>query len=429
MTEEFFFNEFRRALDRELKQLGDEYRSENIPCEDLYRSIWNLCESSKKHEGVIVASDGSMGTADFSGGLKVWYARALSHVQSEKDLKPFFYVKVKTGYRIGGLNSLMKSVEAENLLATIRKYKDKPILAIFDGSLYPFFSLYPEILKEEAEYVKDFARALNGLFSLVEKGVKLMGVVKDSEINWLCMRLLLDSLRNEFPELVYHIRRERWPRHIIQAIDEQIPKVNSKDATRLNEYRRGFMSQICDETIFDILVKEPGYTCPMALAPRSLYLGEEVKARTKDWQSSRLRERLIKEYADLITVFDELYSHPPLATFYWRPHHGLGVYRVDVPCSLLGYNDEWGSLGEDVLIRNKEALEGLGEICALLNGLSPEPYTVKPLLDVDEMVRMKEMVFSKAYLPIIQSELQKRGIMACPKKREWRDYARRHLLS
>ena len=67
MSEELFFNEFKRSLDRELDQLGDEYRLE-IPFEDLHRSVWNLWGLSKKHGGVVVASDGSMGTVEFSGG-------------------------------------------------------------------------------------------------------------------------------------------------------------------------------------------------------------------------------------------------------------------------------------------------------------------------------------------------------------------------
>ncbi|MFQ6077118.1 MAG: DNA double-strand break repair nuclease NurA [Candidatus Bathyarchaeia archaeon] len=428
MAEEFFFNEFRQALENALEELGDEYSSEVTPFEDLYCSVWNPHESSRSIGGVVIASDGSWGTAEFSGGLRTWYVRALSHVQSEENLTPIFRTVVKVGHSLGGRAALMRSLEAENLLEAITRFGEKPLLALFDGSLYPYFSLYPDRLEKEVEYAETYARALSRLFTLVEKGIVLVGVVKDSEVNWLRMRLLLDKLRVEIPKLGDYIRRERNPQRIIQAIEEHTSRVEVEARASLGEYGRGFLSTICDEVLLDILVKDPGYTCPMALAPHNLYLEEEIKAGTMDWWGSRLRKRVSAQgYTDLIDAFDELYRHPPLAMFYWRPHHGLGVYRVDVPCSLLGYDVEWGSMVEDVIIWDRDVLEALGRICASLNSLSPSPYTVKPLLEVDEVVRMKEGTFSKAYQPIIQSELQRRGILVRPKKRHLRDYARRYM--
>lgn len=428
MAEDLFFDEFRRSLEDAVRELGEEYSDVEFPFGDVCRSVWNPCGSLRNFGGAVIASDGSFGAADFSGGLRAWYVRGLSHVQYGESIRPIFRVMVKAGYRLGGLRTLMKSLEAEALLEAIQRSKGEPVLALFDGSLYPYFSPYPDRLEKEVKYAEAYARALNGLLHLVEEGVVVVGVVKDSEVNWLRMRLLLDKLREEFPELGHYIRRERNPQRIIQAMEEHFPPLDGEVKARLDEFRRGFLSPICDEELFGVLAREPGYTCPMALAPHNLYLGEEVKAKTSDWWSSRLRERVNTQgYTGLIDAFDELYSRAPLAMFYWRPHHGLGVYRVDVPCSLLGYEVEWGDLGEDVMIRDKKALEALARICGLLNGLSPEPYTVKPLLDVDEAVRMKEAVFSKAYYLIIQSELEKKGFRAYPKKRHWRDYARRYM--
>ena len=428
MAEDLFFNEFRHSLEEAVEELGEEYSDEEFSFGDVCRSVWNPYDSLRSFGGAVIASDGSFGAADFSGGLRAWYVRGLSHVQSGESLRPIFRVTVKAGYRLRGLRSLMKSLEAETLLEAVEGSKEEPVLALFDGTLYPYFSPYPDRLEKEVEYAEAYALALNGLLRLVEEGVVLVGVVKDSEVNWLRMRLLLDGFREEFPELGRYVRRERNPQRIIDSIEEHTQRVDDETKARLNEFRKGFLSPACDEELLGVLANEPGYTCPMALAPHNLYLGEEVKAGTSDWWSSRLRERVNTQgYTKLIDAFDELYRRTPLAMFYWRPHHRLGVYRIDVPCSLLGYDVEWGDLGEDVVIRNEKALEALAGICGLLNGLSPEPYTVKPLLDVDEAVRMKEVVFSKAYYPIIQSELDRRGFKAYPKKRHWRDYARRYM--
>jgi hypothetical protein len=63
-----------------------------------------------------------------------------------------------------------------------------------------------------------------------------------------------------------------------------------------------------------------------------------------------------------------------------------------------------------------------------LNSLSPEPLFVKPLMEVDQIVRLDRKLYSQVYEPLLTTELRRRGIRALERKRRRRDLVLRGIL-
>jgi hypothetical protein len=183
------------------------------------------------------------------------------------------------------------------------------------------------------------------------------------------------------------------------------------------------MSMSSDEEMLDECAAKPGFTVPTALAPQPLFLSEEVKAKTRRWTDSRIRGRLLKAgppLSEVASTLDAVYELPPVVISYWRPWHGLGVYRVDVCGWAFGLDVEWNSVEADRLL-NAEAAATFRGVAAFLNALSPEPFAIKPLLDADDLVRLSAGTYRECYEPLIIEALRKAGFKALPTKRALRE--------
>lgn len=169
---------------------------------------------------------------------------------------------------------------------------------------------------------------------------------------------------------------------------------------------------------------------PLVLAPQTLYLetGQEEK---RNWWNSRLRSKMSKSKNELlheiVKLLDEIYNLPPLATICWKPHHGLEVYRVDIAGWNLKVKEKCGDLNENMLIKNEEALECCKEVVAKLNVLSATPTVLKPLMDVDSLVRIDNLIYRDVYEPILINELKKAGLKAKLRKRRFREILLRRM--
>ncbi|MFQ5711532.1 MAG: hypothetical protein ACE5GD_07095 [Candidatus Geothermarchaeales archaeon] len=424
MVEDLFYPYFQERLGRALQDLGPYEVNKNF--RGLYLSCWNPYKSASKPRGAVVACDGSFGKAEYTGGLSAWYLRALAHTSvSNGFTDPVPRVSVEIGYRMGGIGMALKALEAQTLQEAVERMKNHGrVVGLFDGTFYPLIPPFPERLDREAKHLEGYVKAFSSLLRQVEEGwLILLGVVKDSEVNYLRTRILIRELVSELPELEETLMRERTADKVARALTSVAKRTSPQRRKVLDRFIEEFQSQASDEELYDAVASEPGYTTPLALAPQPIFLSEEVKARSENWWDTRLRNRLDSwGFEDLREALDDLYWQTPIATLYWRPPHGLGVYRVDVPASLLGFRGVWGDMEGDVLIEYEE--EAAEHLCSILNGLSPAPHTVKPLVDVDSLVRMDEGVFSRVYEPIFTSKMREKGFAGRPKKRRLRELIR-----
>jgi len=138
----------------------------------------------------------------------------------------------------------------------------------------------------------------------------------------------------------------------------------------------------------------------------------------------RRRLKQSNKLSFLIDVLDSFYAQPPIAIFYWKPKPESGVYRIDTPSNLLGYEDKCGDLSEDIFSDDR-GLEAAQSLVATLNWLSHEPYVVNPLTEVDAVVRLDRKLYKQAYEPMIMEELRKKGFKVNPRKRSMRDFVLR----
>jgi len=176
-----------------------------------------------------------------------------------------------------------------------------------------------------------------------------------------------------------------------------------------------------DEGLYSELVTEPGFTTPLALAPHTIFLSGESKA--KGWYDTNFRKRIERD-SDLSGVLkrlDEYFSSTPIALTYWKPPGVSVVYRLDVPASLLGYRGECGNLSEDVFLEEEEYLSAMRNIVSMLNWMRQGPYVVYPLVQVDSIAKLDRNLYKTAYEPAIVEELRRRGFRVNPRKRKIRD--------
>ena len=408
--ERVFRSLFLEQLKNALERLAPPDPSMPRPVRDMLSTVWRGFPRSERPE-CFAACDGSSGTAVYSGGITVWLLRAVC--VSEKGA-PDARVWVEAGHRLRGRGYALKALELELLAdAAERLPSGSPVL--HDGTLYPTLPPSPERLVKRRKYVERFLSALVRLLkTCLGRGLRVAGVSKDSDVSYLRVKLALDYLSSQG----IHLGRERSLRRIVRELG-RLGRSPAAEAVR-NELE----IPTSDQEEVEASTSGPGYTAPLVLAPHVLYLGEEIKAGTRDWWGSRVRARWL-EYEELRPVverLDELYELPPVYVTYWRPHHGLGVYRVD---SLAVFHDgKWGDLSADRLSR--DGCDEAERLMAMLNGLSPPPHTVKPLLDADELVRVKGLVFREGYEPVIRDALRTKGFYARPRRRVIRDlYLRR----
>lgn len=434
MSEELFFSDYTRKLADAMNSLKPTAIHENSWARDLYLSKWISFGDSTTFNGVIISCDGSVAESSFSGGLTAWYARALAHIyRPGEPLTPLPLSDVRIGYRMAGKTWFMRTLELRLLRQAIERCLEsssQDILALCDGSLYLTILHYPPHLERMADTLLGYVRELSALLRLVlERGVKLIGVSKDSDARYVRARLLLEALIRE-DERSLPLVRLRSIGGIRNKLKSLIDAADESRKSILGKFLEEFESELSDEELYDIITKEPGFTHPLVLAPQTLYVSEEIKADTKDWWGSVFRARLNQResLAPLAEALDALYQLPPIAISYWRPHHGLGMYRLDIPSGLLGFSMRWGDMWGDMFLEGLSWLNPFKSYVSALNSLSPEPLFVKPLMEVDQIVRLDRKLYSQVYEPVLTTELRRRGIRALERKRRRRDLVLRGIL-
>jgi hypothetical protein len=370
-------------------------------------------------------ADGSIMSTTFRGGVRVAVARAMAQVYCRKVLVGDFPdVDVRVGHRLRRAALYMRALEYRCLRRAIEEHGDVSI-AICDGALYP--SIHPILIRlteQEVEAYMEYLRAFHELYWLArERKLTLIGVAKDSFVNYLGVRILADQIAREDPEVGVELSHVRSARNIARRL------ALIKDSLK-NGYIYYIMAEAMtmtsDEEILDRCTDKPGFTVPMALAPQPIYLSEEVKAGTRRWSESKIRNRLISAgppLSEIALALDAIYKLPPIATSYWRPWHGLGVYRIDVCGCSLGLESVWDSVEGDYIL-NAEAAKKFSSVAALLNALSEEPFAVKPLVDIDELVRFNRNEYKESYEPLIINALARAGFKALLTKRDIRELTR-----
>lgn len=424
MIEEAFFSMFMRELRDSVENLTPP-KPRSDWSRGLYLSKWRALEDSVKPDGAVVACDGSISESSFSGGLMVWTARAVAHIYSyEGEVRSIPGVAVKIGYRLKGRPYFMKALELETLNRAVKEAEMEfgEVFALFDGSLYLRFIHHLPRLESMGEIFQRYVEALVGCLKTVRGGkTSMVGLSKDSDVSYVRARILLDAILMEEPEIGEELRSER---RSVKRMAERLREivVHRPGDTALKGYLEELDLEVSDEALYMDLAVEPGFTVPLLLAPQTHFITEEVARGTRSWWESSFRERLrgSPELQRLASILDEYYSQPPIATSYWRARSGLGVYRVDIPSALLGFEGRCGDLQEDRFL-NGDGVSKAGELMAALNWLTREPYAVNPLTEVDMVVRLDRRLYRQVYEPVIVEELARRGFKVTPRKRWIRD--------
>lgn len=424
LIEEAFFSIFMKELRDSVESLTPP-KPRNGWSRGLYLSKWREFGDSVRPEGAVVACDGSISESSFSGGLMVWTARAVAHIYScEDEVRSIPGVAVKIGYRLKGRPYFMKALELETLNRAVREAEREfgEVFALFDGSLYLRFLHHLPRLESMREIFQRYVEALINCLKAVQGGnISIVGLSKDSDVSYLRARILLDAMLMEEPEIGEELRSEqRSVKRMAERLKELVRQRPGDPV--LKRYLEELYLEVSDEALYMDLAVEPGFTVPLLLAPQTHFITEEVEKGTRSWWESSFRERLRSSpmLQALSSLLDEYYSQPPIATSYWRVRSELGVYRVDIPSTLLGFEGRCGDLQEDKFL-NGEGVSKAGELMAALNWLTREPYVANPLTEVDVVVRLDRSLYRQVYEPVIAEELARRGFKVMPRKRWIRD--------
>ncbi|MEM3618250.1 MAG: DNA double-strand break repair nuclease NurA [Candidatus Bathyarchaeia archaeon] len=387
---------------------------------DAYLAFWRGFSVRCDEAPYFAVADGSRASTTFRGGVRAVCVRAIANVYDGKSLVASIpVVDVRVGHRLRRPSLYMRALEFKCLKSALEDFP-KVSMAICDGDLYPL--IHPVIVRITTQEVEAYVEYLRALYDLYEftkhRGILLIGITKDSFVNYLRARILAAYVSKENPVLGQALARERSLRRIervLASIKDQTEKVK----LYLSEAGRA----TSDEEVFDEYTSDPGFSKPLVLAPQPIYLSEEIKAGTKSWRGSRIRRRLSLRgppFSDVAEFLDRLYTLPPVVLSYWRPWHKIGVYRVDVGGWCLGVNEQWNDVESDYFL-SEDRLDACERIFSILNGLSPEPFTVKPLLDADDLVRFDTKTYRECYEPLLIEALRKAEFKALLTKRDIRE--------
>jgi len=404
----------------------------------LYVSVWHEFDGVASSKPSFVVCDGSKGDSDFQGGVKALHVRALACGPKELNVSDVKEVCTYVKHMLKRPESYMKAAEFRALTKILSEI-DSETLVLYDGSLYPLFL---ESTLFEEELVEAVAEELGSLAELYKAAFKkkltLIGISKDSHATHVKTRLLLDSLTKFDPEIGGRVGNKRYSWRIVKEIKKILreEELSQEAKETLKKYLKEFKLKTVDVSIFESLNLKPGFTVPVVLPPSILYLGMEVSKGTKYWDESVIKTELEthleatrdmdEEYQrkaeSIARSLDEIYSLPPLTTIYWKPHHGLGTYRVDISGWSLDIDTPCKELNESYFANSPEIIQRCEEIVSKLNALSPAPRVVKPLMEeVDEIVRLRTKTYREVYEPLIIEELKKRGFNLQLSRRRWRE--------
>jgi hypothetical protein len=387
---------------------------------DIYASFWRVFDGAESNQASLIVADGSLSSTTFRGGVRAVYVRAIANTYDGGRLVGRLpEVRVRVGHRLRRATLYMRAAEFDCLRGALDGCRGGGA-AVCDGNIYP--AIHPTIVggsRQEAEALTEYLEALYRLYEAsMERGVLLLGVAKDSFVNYLRARIIASRISEIDPDLGSELSRERSMKNIASRIGEAAERAPKT----LGDFLREAMRPTSDEEALEECTSSPGFTAPLMLAPQPIYLGEEIKAGTINWWGSRIRARLRmrRRLRGVSEALDRVYSLPPVVMFYWRPWHGLGVYRVDVGGWAFGVDREWGGVEGDSFMP-EEAAGRCIEIVAMLNSLSPSPFAVKPLVDADALVRLSQRTYKECYEPMLVSCLRMAGLRALPTKRDLRE--------
>jgi len=408
-----------RYLDA-LSKIGRLKLSFDESFKDIYLTFWHNFGGRCDEVPSFAVADGSRASTVFRGGVRAVCLRALTNVYEGSSLVGGVVdVDVKVGHRLKRSSLYMRALEFKCLRKALEGSPNVAV-AICDGDLYP--SIHPVMVRLTVQEVEACVEYLNAFYDLYEfaknRGILLIGVTKDSFVNYLRARILATYIASENKELGEALTHERS----IRRIERRLASIRGQ-AESIKRYLNEAGRVTSDEEIFDEYAVNPGFSKPLVLAPQPIYLSEEIKAGTKSWRGSRIRKRLLRRgspFRDVAEVLDRLYALPPVILSYWRPWHGIGVYRVDVGGRSLGVDEQWNSVESDYFLP-EERLGFCEKVFSILNGLSPEPFTVKPLLDADDLVRFSAEIYRECYEPLLIEALRKAGFKALLTKRDIRE--------
>ena len=264
------------------------------------------------------------------------------------------------------------------------------------------------------EILKEYVSELSSLLELgMRDNVKIIGVVKDSDINYLRSHIINLLLLEDGIERIGYYRN-------IKQMREEMEKQGLLGAKSLKDYLKEIENDESDEAFYNAFTEKPGFTTPLLLAPQICYAMQEVKGGRRRWSESRFRARAPESFIPLIKEIDRLYDLPPVALTYWKPKHKRRTYRLDIPSCLLGCDIKCDDLNSDEFV-DRNGNESMRNLVAILNWLDREAYGIRPLVDVDEIVRLTRKRYKSSYEPIIHKELKLHGHNFKPRKRDMRD--------
>ncbi|MEM3531198.1 MAG: DNA double-strand break repair nuclease NurA [Nitrososphaerales archaeon] len=387
---------------------------------DMYLAFWHHFENKSNEIPSFAVVDGSRASTTFRGGFRAVCARAIVNIYEGKNLfDSILKVDLKIGQRLRRSSLYMRALEFRCLKNALENFPNVS-MAICDGDLYPL--IHPVMVRttdQEVEAYVEYLKALHELYDYAKsRCILLIGISKDSFVNYLRARILAVQISKENSGLGQILARERSLKRIGRRLSSMRERADNIECY-LNEAER----ITSDEEVFDEYASYPGFTKPLALAPQPIYLNEEIKAGTKSWHDSRIRGRLLRRsspFSDVANFLDKLYALPPIILSYWKPWHKIGVYRVDIGGWGLEVNEKWDDIESDYFLPEKK-LDACERIFSILNGLSPEPFTIKPLLDADNLVRFSKKTYKDCYEPLLIDALRKAGFKALLTKRDIRE--------
>lgn len=416
MAEDSFLPHYLDALSK----IGGSGLPFNESFRDVYLTFWHGFDVKCDEAPSFAVADGSRASTTFRGGVRAVCVRAIANIYHSKSLvNSILRVDVRVGHKLRRHSLYMRALEFRCLKSALEDFP-KVSMAICDGDLYPL--IHPVMVRATTQEVEAYVEYLRALYDLYEfaknRGILLIGVTKDSFVNYLRARILAVYVSKENPELGQALARERSLRRIERRL------ASTRDQTeKVKCYLSEAGRATSDEEVFDEYASDPGFSKPLVLAPQPIYLSEEIKAETKSWRGSRIRRRLSLRgppFSDVAGFLDRLYASPPVVLSYWRPWHRMGVYRVDVGGWGLGVNEQWNDVESDYFL-SENKMDVCERIFSVFNGLSPEPFTIKPLLDADDLVRFSTKTYRECYEPLLIEALRKAGFKALLTKRDIRE--------
>ncbi|MGQ9478722.1 MAG: DNA double-strand break repair nuclease NurA [Thermoproteota archaeon] len=223
MTEEQFFRVFLEKMRSAFEKLSP-INLKSSALREAYLAKWFKNVEAFEPDYPVVSCDGSMGKSSFSGGLVVLVARAVAHTYlRNKMVDNHFSVEVKADYKLEETSLFMKTLE----LRVLREALEKAVsnygraLGILDGSLYLTFLHNMERLKKTLWIFKGYVKELSSLLEFSGRGVMLIGVSKNSDVNYLRMKIMTEVISRLDLSLSSGIRRGRG---LLKTLRENVRK-------------------------------------------------------------------------------------------------------------------------------------------------------------------------------------------------------------